>query len=99
MLYVIMGVAAPDSHERRAKARPDHLARLTALQNTGRLVLAGPFPAVDSADPGAAGYTGGLIVAEFASLSEAKAWAQDDPYTHADVYRDLIVKPFVQALP
>ncbi len=99
MLYMIMGLVEPGSHERRAKARPDHLKRLTALQNEGRLVIAGPLPAVDSPDPGPAGYTGGLIVAEFPSLSAATAWAQEDPYIQADVYRDIVVKPFVQALP
>ncbi|MDA8361370.1 MAG: YciI family protein [Gammaproteobacteria bacterium] len=99
MLYVIIGHAAPGSHERRAKARPDHLKRLTSLQDEGRLVVAGPLPAVDSPDPGPAGYTGGLIIAEFPSLSAATTWAHDDPYVHADVYHEITIKPFVQALP
>ncbi len=94
-----MGRIESDAQERRALARAAHLERLQALQAQGRLVLAGPLPAVDSRDPGAAGFTGGLIVAEFPSREEAQAWAQADPYVQADVYRDVTVHPFVQALP
>jgi uncharacterized protein YciI len=88
-----------NSSERREAARPAHLERLRALLDEGRLVLAGPCPAVDSPEPGAAGYTASLIVAEFPSLAEAKAWIQDDPYVHAQVYKDLVVHPFRQVLP
>ncbi|MHB8254165.1 MAG: YciI family protein [Acidiferrobacter sp.] len=99
MLYMIVGHIGPDSVARREAARPDHLRRLRALLNEGRLVLAGPCPAVDSPDPGPAGYSAGLIVAEFSSLAEATAWAQDDPYTHAHIYQKIDVRPFRQALP
>ena len=80
-------------------ARPDHLARLQALQDEGRLLLAGPFPAVDAVDPGAAGYTGSLIVAEFASLQAAQEWAETDPYVAAGVFRQITVQPFKKVLP
>ncbi|OIO82375.1 MAG: hypothetical protein AUJ88_02135, partial [Gallionellaceae bacterium CG1_02_56_997] len=80
MLYAIIGQDAPDSLARRVASRPAHLARLQALKAQGRLLLAGPFPAVDAEDPGAAGYTGSLIVAEFHSLAQAQAWADADPY-------------------
>lgn len=99
MLYMIVGQIAPDSSARREAARPDHLQRLHALLNEGRLVLAGPCPAVDSPDPGPAGYTASLIVAEFPSLTEATAWAHDDPYKRAGVYQDIVVRPFRQTLP
>jgi uncharacterized protein len=79
MLYMILGQDAPDSLERRLAVRPEHLARLEALRDAGRLLLAGPLPAVDSPDPGSAGFTGSLIVAEFPSLDEARAWAQPIP--------------------
>lgn len=99
MLYAIIGLCPPDSQARREAARTAHLQRLQALQDAGRLVLAGPFPAVDASDAGAAGYEGGLIVAEFPSRHDAEAWARADPYVAADVYRDVTVRPFVQALP
>jgi len=99
MLYMIVGQIGPDSVARREAARPDHLQRLHALLNEGRLVLAGPCPAIDCPDPGPAGYSAGLIVAEFPSLAEATTWAQDDPYVHADVYQEIVVRPFRQALP
>jgi uncharacterized protein len=85
MYYVIMGQDVPDSLERRLQARPEHLSRLEALRDAGRLLLAGPFPAVDSPDPGPAGFTGSLIVAEFPSLDDARAWANADPYVAAGV--------------
>jgi uncharacterized protein len=99
MLYVIVGEDVPDSLTRRLAARPAHLARLIALQAEGRLVLAGPFPAIDSPDPGPAGFSGSLIVAEFASLDDALAWADDDPYVAAGVYAKVHVHPFKRVLP
>jgi uncharacterized protein len=99
MLYVIVGQDTPGSLGKRLNARPAHVARLQALQNAGRLILAGPFPAVDAIDPGPAGFTGSLIVAEFPSLLEAEAWAQADPYVDAGVYVHVIVKPFRKTFP
>ena len=99
MFYAIVGQDVPDSLAKRLAARPAHLDRLHALQQTGRLLLAGPFPAIDSADPGAAGFSGSLIVAEFDSLDEARAWADADPYVSAGVYAGVSVKPFKKALP
>ena len=99
MWYAIVGTDVPDSLERRKAARPAHLARLQALQDAGRLRLAGPFPAIDAADPGPAGFSGSLIVAEFDSLAAAQAWADADPYIAAGVYDKVIVKPFKQVLP
>jgi uncharacterized protein YciI len=99
MLYAIISEDKPGSLDKRLKARPDHLARLDALKNDARLVLAGPHPAVDSPDPGEAGFTGSLVVAEFDSLEAARAWADADPYVAADVYERVIVKPFKQVLP
>lgn len=99
MLYAIIGQDTPNSLEKRLAARPAHLARLQALQAEGRLLLAGPFPAADSPDPGAAGFTGSLIVAEFSSLSEARAWAEADPYVAAGVYQQTVVQPFKKVLP
>lgn len=99
MLYAIVGEDVPDSLKSRLAARPDHLARLDALQSEGRLVLAGPFPASDANDPGPAGFTGSLIVAEFDSFLAAKAWAEADPYVAAGVYAQLTVKPFKQVYP
>ena len=99
MLYVIIGTDVADSLPLRAKARPAHLARVEELKNQGRLLLAGPFPAIDSADPGPAGFSGSLIVAEFDSLEAARAWADADPYVAAGVYAGVEVKPFKQVLP
>jgi uncharacterized protein YciI len=99
MLYAIISEDRPGSLDRRLQVRPDHLARLEALKNDARLILAGPHPAVDSPDPGAAGFTGSLVVAEFASLDAARAWADADPYVAADVYESVIVKPFKKVLP
>ncbi len=99
MLYAIIGQDVPDSLAKRMAARPAHLARLQALQDEGRLVLAGPFPAVDAIDPGAAGFTGSLIVAEFASLRAAQEWADADPYIAAGVYRQTSVQPFRKVFP
>ncbi|MEW6313561.1 MAG: YciI family protein [Pseudomonadota bacterium] len=99
MWYAILGEDVPDSLDKRMAARPAHLARLTELQNQGRLLLAGPFPAIDSVDPGPAGYSGSLIVAEFASLAEAQQWADADPYIQQGVYARVSVKPFRKALP
>jgi len=99
MLYSIVGTDIADSLASRQKARPEHLARLTALQNEGRLVLAGPNPAIDSDNPGDAGFTGSVVVAEFTSLEAAKAWADSDPYVAAGVYESVSVKPFKQVFP
>lgn len=99
MQYVILGQDVPDSLELRKSARPRHLARLEALRDTGRLVLAGPFPGIDSPEPGPAGFTGSLIVAEFPSLEDAQAWANADPYVEAGVYREVWVRPFKRVLP
>ncbi len=99
MLYMILGTIAADSGPRREAARPAHLDRLRALLNEGRLALAGPCPAVDSPDPGPAGYSASLIVAEFPSLAAARAWIAEDPYVQAAVYEDVTVRPFRQVLP
>jgi uncharacterized protein YciI len=99
MLYAIIGEDTPASMEKRLAARPAHVARLRALQDEGRLLLAGPFPAVDADDPAAAGFTGSLIVAEFASLEEAEGWAQNDPYVAAGVYAQVAVRPFRKVFP
>ncbi|WP_334156733.1 YciI family protein [Oryzomicrobium sp.] len=99
MWYAIVGEDVSGSLEQRLAARPAHLARLQALQAEGRLLLAGPFPAIDSPDPGPAGFSGSLIVAEFPSLDDAKAWADADPYVAAGVYAKVVVKPFKKALP
>jgi uncharacterized protein YciI len=99
MLYAIMSQDVEDSLERRLAARPAHLERLTALQNEGRLVLAGPHPAIDSEDPGPAGFSGSLVVAEFESLAAAQAWADQDPYREAGVYAHITIKPFKQVFP
>ena len=98
-LYAIVGKDVPESLERRLGARPAHLARLEALKDEGRLLLAGPFPAIDSTDPGPAGFSGSLIVAEFDSLEAAQAWAEADPYVAAGVYAEVTVKPFKKVLP
>lgn len=99
MLYVIIGQDTENSLAGRKEARPAHLARLEALRDEGRLVLAGPLPAVDSEDPGPAGFTGSLVVAQFDSLEDARAWAEADPYVAAGVYAQVTVKPFRKVLP
>lgn len=99
MPYLILGEDVPGSLEARLAARPAHLARLQALSAEGRLLLAVPCPAIDSPDPGPAGFSGSLIVAEFASLEAARAWADADPYVAAGVYAQVTVKPFKKALP
>ncbi|MEQ1532042.1 MAG: YciI family protein [Sideroxydans sp.] len=99
MLYAIMGNDVADSTVKRQGARPAHLARLQQLQDEGRLILAGPFPAVDASDPGAAGFTGSLVVAEFSSLAAAEAWAAADPYVAAGVYAQVTVRPYKKVFP
>ena len=99
MLYAIISQDITNSLEKRQGARPAHLERLEALRDEGRLVLAGPHPAIDNDDPGDAGFTGSLVVAEFASQDDAEAWAADDPYVSAGVYASVIVKPFRKVLP
>ncbi|HDN26720.1 MAG TPA: YciI family protein [Thioploca sp.] len=99
MLYAIISEDAPNSLETRLKTRPAHLARLQDLKSLGRLVLAGPHPAIDAPDPGTAGFSGSLVVAEFPSLEQARAWAEADPYNEAGVYARVTVKPFKKVLP
>lgn len=99
MLYVLIGEDAPGSLDKRLAARPEHVARLQALLAEGRLVLAGPCPAVDSPDPGPAGFTGSVIIAEFPSLADAEAWAAADPYMTTGVFTCCTVKPFRKTLP
>ncbi|WP_028694855.1 YciI family protein [Pseudomonas cremoricolorata] len=99
MLYAIIASDVENSLEKRLAARPAHIQRLQQLQAEGRVVLAGPHPAIDSNDPGAAGFSGSLIVAEFDSLAAAQAWAEADPYVAAGVYQQVQVKPFKQVLP
>jgi uncharacterized protein YciI len=99
MLYAIIATDVADSLEKRLAARPEHIARLEQLKSEGRLVLAGPHPAVDSNEPGPAGFSGSLIVAEFDSLEAALGWAEADPYRAAGVYGGVIVKPFKRVLP
>ncbi len=99
MLYAIVAEDRPDSLSARLAARPAHLERLKTLQEEGRLILAGPFPAIDSPDPGPAGFSGSLIVAEFASLDAAQTWADADPYVIAGVYSKVSVKPFKKVFP
>ncbi|WP_252271364.1 YciI family protein [Pseudomonas subflava] len=99
MLYAIIASDAPESLEKRLATRPAHLARLEQLKNEGRLVLAGPHPAIDSNDPGPAGFSGSLVVAEFESLAAAQSWADADPYRAAGVYASVLVKPFKKVLP
>ncbi len=94
MWYMIYSTDVEQSLEKRKVARPAHLARLEELQNQGRLLTAGPLPAIDSNDPGEAGFTGSLVIAEFDSLEQARSWAADDPYVTAEIYKDSIVKPF-----
>ena len=99
MYYCIICEDNPDSLAKRKVTRPEHIARLEQLQNEGRLFVAGPNPAIDSPEPGENGFTGSLIIAEFPSLQDAKTWAQNDPYIKAGIYKDVIVKPFIKALP
>ncbi|HSG12000.1 MAG TPA: YciI family protein [Gammaproteobacteria bacterium] len=99
MLYAIISQDREDSLADRLQARPAHLARLQALLGEGRLLLAGPHPAIDSEDPGEAGFSGSLVVAEFLSLDAAQAWADADPYVAAGVYANVVVKPFKKVLP
>jgi uncharacterized protein YciI len=94
VLYIIYAEDNADSLEKRTSVRPAHLARLQLLQDEGRLIVAGPMPAVDSNDPGVAGFTGSAIIAEFSSLEAAQAWAEADPYIAAGVYKNVSVKPF-----
>jgi len=99
MLFAIISEDVPGSLPRRLEARPAHVERLKALQAEGRLVIAGPHPAIESNDPGPAGFTGSLVVAEFASRDAAVAWAAEDPYCAAGVYAKVTVKPFRKVLP
>ncbi len=99
MLYVIAGQDQPDSLASRLAARPAHLARLSALQEAGRLLVAGPCPAIDSPDPGPAGFSGSIIIAEFDSLADAQTWAAADPYVAAGVYARVDVRPFRKVFP
>ena len=99
MLYAIISQDVEDSLEKRKGARPDHIARLNELKNQGRLILAGPHPAIDVSDPGDAGFSGSLVVADFEDLNEARNWADADPYVSAGVYSSVIVKPFNKVLP
>lgn len=99
MLYAIIGEDAPMSLEKRVSARSAHVARLTELQGSGRLILAGPFPAIDSNDPGPAGFSGSLIVAEFESIEAAKTWAEGDPYATQGVFASVSVKPLKSVFP
>lgn len=99
MLYIIIGEDVDNSLERRKAVRPKHLERLHALRDQGRLVLAGPTPAIDSNDPGEAGFSGSAIIAEFESLQAAQRWADSDPYSETGVYKNVTVKPFKKVLP
>lgn len=99
MYYAIMSQDVPNSLELRKSARADHIARLEALRDEGRLLLAGPFPALDTTEPGDAGFTGSLVIAAFDSQEDAQAWADADPYVAAGVYQSVIVKPYKPVLP
>jgi hypothetical protein len=99
MFYAIMARDQEGTLEKRLAARPAHLARLAELQDQGRMLIAGPFPAIDSADPGPAGFSGSLVVAEFDSLESARTWAEADPYVAAGVYRDVEIKPWRKVFP
>lgn len=99
MLYAIIAQDTENSLEKRLATRPSHIARLNTLRDEGRLILAGPHPAVDSPEPGPSGFSGSLVVAEFPSLEDAQAWANADPYLAAGVYEQVIVKPFIKVLP
>lgn len=94
MLYAIISQDIEDSLALRKQARPQHIERLEALRDQGRLIIAGPHPAIDAEDPGEAGFTGSLVIAEFATLEEAQAWADSDPYIAAGVYEKVVVKPY-----
>ncbi len=99
MYYAIIGEDIDNSLPLRKEARPAHLERINQLHDEGRILLVGPFPSIDSADPGEAGFTGSLIVAEFDSLEDAKVWADADPYVAAGIFKSVIVKPFKKVLP
>ena len=99
MLYAIISNDTEDSLEKRMSVRPKHIERLNQLKSEGRLVIAGPHPAIDNNDPGEAGFTGSLVIAEFDSLEEAESWANDDPYMESGAYEGVIVKPFKKVLP
>lgn len=99
MLYAIIGEDREDSLEARLKVRPEHLERIEKLKSEGRLIMAGPFPAIDSEDPGPAGFSGSLIVAEFTDLESAQSWADDDPYATTGVFTQVRVKPYKKVLP
>lgn len=99
MYYAIISEDIANSLPLRMKARPAHIERLNALKNEGRLIMAGPFPAIDTSDPGDAGYTGSLVIAEFPSLVDAQTWADADPYIDAGVYANVVVKPYKKVLP
>ncbi len=99
MFYMIASTDVENSLEKRLSVRPAHIERLRTLQTQGRLLLAGPHPAIDSEDPAEAGFTGSLVVAEFANLAQAKLWAQADPYVKSGAYQSVIVKPFKKVLP
>lgn len=99
MWYSIVGEDAANRSEQRKAARPEHLQRLRKLLDAGRLLVAGPNPVIDSVDPGSAGFSGSVIIAEFASLADAEAWVRDDPYNQLGVYAKVTVKPFLKVLP
>lgn len=99
MYYAIIATDNPDSLEKRKASRPAHLSRLKELNQQGRLMVAGPHPNVDSQEPGEAGFSGSLIIAEFESLQAAEAWVAQDPYIEAGVYQNVTVKPLIVALP
>ena len=99
MLYAIISTDTENSLEKRMSVRPKHIERLNQLKSEGRLVIAGPHPAIDNNDPGEAGFTGSLVIAQFDSLKEAQSWANDDPYMESGAYESVIVKPFKKVLP
>ena len=99
MWYAIIAEDYEGSLDKRLAARPDHVARLKSLADDGRLLIAGPLPAVDAIDPGPSGFTGSLVVLDFDSLEDAQAWANDDPYMSAGVYKSVVIKPFNKVLP
>ena len=99
MLYALIGHDAPQSLATRRRVRPEHLARIQALANAGRVAIAGPCPVLDSTDPGDGGFTGSIIIAEFSSLAEAKAWLSADPYVTEGVFTSTEVRPFIKVLP